>query len=101
MATGRYAHSLLVWITLLAVGLRGLIPIGYMPDLSGQGFFILCDGIDHISHEHHHHDHAHHHGHSHDGHKHEGICPFSIGTIYSLADFRTPLPAPAVMAFGE
>ncbi|MCG2634553.1 MAG: DUF2946 domain-containing protein [Gammaproteobacteria bacterium] len=36
MQTIRAPHHPLIWLTLLALGLRALIPVGFMPNLSGE-----------------------------------------------------------------
>lgn len=82
-------RQLLLLTAIIALGIRSLIPAGYMPDFSGQGKgllpLIICDGFDHVQKDM---DedmdmpmgHAmpmHGHGHKHSG----GLCPFGINTL--------------------
>src|ERR1700761_6271897 len=83
-------RQLLFLTVILTLGLRSLIPVGYMPDFSGQGKglfpIVICDGLDHTQDSmgmdmpmdhpmpmHHHHSGGH--GQNSD------LCPSGIGAI--------------------
>lgn len=85
-------RNIVAWLVLLTLGLHGLIPVGYMPDMSGQGWLVLCDGTDHMAMP----GHEGHAGHHHDGHHHTGTCPFAAGAVYGILSIRTPQIAPPV-----
>jgi len=77
-----HLRHFVILIALLGLGLRSLIPAGYMPDFSGQqkGLFsvVLCDGHDHSAHAGHMH-------HSHDGKPcPDGLCAFAINAIMAF-----------------
>jgi hypothetical protein len=93
MKLSRYSRYSLAWLFVLALFVRSLIPLGYMPDFSGAAHFalVICDGVDHISNDGHPEDCPHHH---HGG----GTCPFSIGAIYTFNTVTIPVLPPVTFA---
>jgi hypothetical protein len=68
-------RRLLVLTVILAIGFRGLIPAGFMPDFSGQSHnpfaLTVCDGV--------------HHHHTPDGkHDRTDVCEFSVGAVFGF-----------------
>jgi hypothetical protein len=81
MTLRRYIRYAFICTALLALSLRSLIPVGYMPDFSGHGKglfpIVICDGVDHAAQDspcpmHH----------SPGGHTH--LCPFGASAIFSF-----------------
>jgi hypothetical protein len=66
-------------IVVVALAFRGLIPTGYMPDISrsgGQPFGItICGGT------------GHHHQKSDDGKQHDMPCPYSVNSVFASRGF--------------
>ncbi|HEU5047665.1 MAG TPA: DUF2946 family protein [Rickettsiales bacterium] len=96
--TSRLVGTFLLWMLLLAVVTRSLIPVGYMPDFSGQGRgifpLVACDGFSHEAASGHHHHHHHEDGQGNKPVLHE-LCPFASGAI---ASFSPALPVLAPQA---
>lgn len=88
---------MIAWVALIALGLHSLIPVGYMPDFSGRGLLVICDGIDHQAVSGHD-PHAGHTAHEHGSHNNAGVCPFSVGATYSVEGIKAPLIPPPVYA---
>ncbi len=82
-----YLRRAFVFTAVLALGLRSLIPAGYMPDFSGHGMLTLCDGV-------HHHMQTGKAGESQN--HHTDICPFSVGATYGFSGIAAPLLTPPV-----
>ena len=82
--------SIIAWLVLIVLGLRSLIPVGYMPDFSGHGTLVMCDGTDHM--------HTAHGGHMGGHNGHADVCPFSAGAIFGFAGIKAPVIAPPVYA---
>ncbi len=82
-----FRTNVIAWVAVLALGLHGLIPVGYMPDFSQPGFpqLVVCDGTDH---------HAMHHHAGHTGHAHGGVCPFAAAAIDGFGSLTAPVVAP-------
>jgi hypothetical protein len=88
-------RKIIAFSAFITLALHSLIPLGYMPDFSGHGLLVLCDGIDHqamSARE----AHAAHAGHDHACHSHSGVCPFSVGIIYSSDGITPPLINPPI-----
>lgn len=88
----KYLRLLLVIVALLALGLRSLIPVGYMPDFSGHGKglfpIIICDGYEPVTNDGMDDDCPMHH-HSHNGHWH--LCPFGMGALFTFVTLLAAL----------
>jgi len=92
----RVNRLFLIYLALLAFGLRSLVPVGYMPDFSGtgKGLFpiMLCDGMEHHHAGHHHHP---------DSDHHDGSCPFAASAMLASGNRIAPLLVHAVYAFAS
>ena len=72
-----FRKNLIAWIMLLAIGLHGLVPVGYMPDFSGHNWLVACDGTEHS-------DHCHH----------NAPCPYSVGALFGFGGVHAPAIEP-------
>src|ERR1700735_2137431 len=93
-SAAKYSRLLLLFTVFLALGLRSLIPVGYMPDFSGHGKglfpIIICDGFEHITQDAHTPDCP---MHSHGSHGHSGLCPFGGSALVGF----NPVIAPVLL----
>lgn len=78
---------MIAWLVLAALGLHSLIPVGYMPDFSGHGLLVMCDGVDHM---------AGLAGEMPDCPHHKKACPFSVASIDGFKGLHVPVIMPSV-----